>query len=598
MVNKKNIVLLTLLLSILSIAFPKIISAQSTLFFDNFDSGQSGQWTTIRGIWSVQNVQSSNRFGMVLNGQSNSVEAQAGSSLWTNYEFSFDMLPVQGWDRNIFFRVGSERSRIANLDLPTGYALHMSPNWIDLQKWTPGLVNNPDIQRVAVSWDNNVARHFRVVLKENNVRIYSHNLNDPPSTLPLIDYTDNSSTQIMSGKIALVITTGAVFPSEVWFDNIIVTDIPTQPVLPSLNVQYLSQSDLSWSNDIYDSANKWSNHPYISRWGCALTSASMVLNYHGFNTNPKQLNEWLISQEDGYLGNGLLNWLALTRYSFSHKNLDDSALEYRRYGNNQADLIKELKDGLPPILKEPGHYVVGKSQLPSSFGINDPAFSERTSLEPYGNTYLALHSFHPTHTDLSYIMITIDPRYSIRVFDTSGDEILNQTFTEEGLVDDIDQSQNSADSIKIFQLPIPIHGEYKVEISGSAGHYDLQTYIYNKNADVKTFVKSGVIFANTRDAFTLKINENPFIQRDVTYETLLKDLNGIYGQKGISYKVFRMIKGEINLVKWLVSNSRNRLARIQLVKIYYQIKHLPPKFIEASLSKILLEDIKILLSKI
>ena len=598
MVNKKYIIFLINFLCLLFIIFPKTISAQSVLFSDNFESGKSDQWFTVKGIWSLQNIQSSNRFGLVLNGQSNTAEVQVGSSSWNNYEFSIDMLPIQGWDRNLFFRVGNERSRISNLDLPTGYALHMSPDWIDLQKWTPGLVNNPDILRVPVSWNNNVIRHFRIILKDNNIKIYSYNLNESPSTSPIIDYTDNSVNAILSGKIALLITTGAVFPSEVWFDNVVVTSIPTVPPLPNLNVPYISQLNSMWASDIYDSANRWSGYPYLSRWGCALTSASMVLNFYGFNTNPKNLNEWLKSQTDGYLGNGLVNWLALSRFSNLNKTTDTPALEYRRFGNNQNDLITELKNGSPPILKEQGHYVVAKSQLISSFGINDPAFSERVTLDSYGNTYLAMNTFRPTHTDLSYIMLTIDPKYSLQVFDNAGNEILGHTFIEEGLVDDADASQNTSGSISVFQLPTPREGIYKVNLSGNPGQYDLNFYTYDKDANVKKLIKSGVLFGDTQDSFNITFSSNPTIYRIVTFDTLLKDLNGFYSQKQISNKIFHLIKGEIKTVRWLTNNSKDKNAKMHLRNIYFQIKCLTPKFISKSSSIILLEDIKTLLNNI
>lgn len=598
MINKKYITFTISLLSLLFLIFPKETFAQSLLFSDNFESGMSDQWHVVKGAWSLQEIQSSNRFGLVLNGKFNTAEVQTGSNSWNNYEFSIDMLPIQGWDRNLFFRVGNERSRIDNLDLPTGYALHMSPDWIDLQKWTPGLVNHPDILRVPISWSNNLIRHFRIVLKANNIRVYSYNVNETPSASPVIDYTDNSNNPILSGKIALVITTGAAFPSEVWFDNIVVTSIPPDPVLPSLKVVYISQLNSLWANDIYDSANKWSNNPYISRWGCALTSASMVLNFYGFYTNPKQLNEWLKSQTDGYLGNGLLNWLALSRFSNLNKTADVPALEYRRFGNNQADLITELKNGSPPILKMQGHYIVAKSQLPSSFGINDPAFSERVTLNSYGNTYLAMNSFHPTHTDLSYIMLTIDPKFTIRVFDDSGNEILGHTFTEEGLVDDADASQKTSESIGVFQLPKPLEGIYKVEISGQSGRYDLNFYAYDKDANVKSFIKSGVLFGNTQDSFNINFSSYPTISRIVTSETLLNDLNGFYSKKQVSNKVFHLIKAEINTIKWLANNSKNKIAKMHLRNLYFQIRCLTPKFISKYASIILLDDIKTLLNNI
>lgn len=456
MVNKKFIILIINLLSLLLVVFPKIISAQSVLFSDNFESGKSDQWFTVKGIWSLQNIQSSNRFGLVLSGQSNTAEVQVGSSSWNNYEFSVDMLPIQGWDRNIFFRVGGERSRIDNLDLPTGYALHMSPQWIDLQKWTPGLVNNPDILRVPASWNNNIIRHFRIILKDNNIKIYSNNVNETPSPSPIINYTDNSVNPILSGKIALLITTGGVFPSEVWFDNIVVTSIPTVPPLPNLNVPYLSQFSPEWANEVYDFANKWSDNPYISHWGCALTSASMVLKYFGHSwADPDILNEWLKLQIDGFIRNGLVNWLAISRYTQQNDSQTSPTLEYRRLTANNTTLISELESKRPAILKVPGHFIVAKSQTSDSFGINDPAYADRTTFASYNNTFSAISSFKPTQTDLSYILLTLDGDKNIKVFNPNGNEITGFTFTEEPLIDDVGGSEKSGETLTVFQYPPP-----------------------------------------------------------------------------------------------------------------------------------------------
>jgi hypothetical protein len=353
-----------------------------------------------------------------------------------------------------------------------------------------------------------------------------------------------------------------------------------------------------WANEVYDSANKWSNNPYISHWGCALTSVSMLLNYYGFDTNPKTLNNWLKSQIDGYLGNGLVNWLALSRFSYLNKTATIPALEYRRFGNSQTDLITQLKSGSPAILKEQGHYIVAKSQLPSSFGINDPAFSEKTTLDSYGNTYFAMNSFHPTNTDLSYIMLTIDPKFTIKIFDGGGNEIFGNTFVEESLVDDINVLQDSDRPIRVFQLATPTSGVYKIDVSGPSSVYSLQYYAYDKEANVKQFIKSGVLFGNNKDVFNLNFSDEPTIDKIITFDTLINDLNGFYSQKQISNRIFHLLKTEVNIIKRLASNSKFKTAKIHLRNLYFQIKMFTPKFIAKIASATLQEDLKVLLSSL
>jgi hypothetical protein len=594
--NKSRILLILYLLCLILFVSPRISFAQSVLFSDDFENDSLDLWTVVKGDWSVQNIQSSNRFGLVLNGMSNTAEVQIGSDSWSNYELSVDMLPIQGWDRNLFFRVGNERSSISNLDLPTGYALHMSPNWVDLQKWTPGVVNHPDLTRVEVNWENEITRHFRIVLKDNNIKVFSNNIDEIPSTSPIIDYTDDSINPILSGKVALVVTTGADFPSEVWFDNLFVIDIPTIPTFPNLDVPYLSQSDPSWANEIYDSANKWSSSPYVSHWGCALTSASMVLNFYGYETTPKNLNEWLKSQTDGYLENGLLNWLALSRFSVLHKTSNLPVLEYRRFGNNKDDLISELRNGFPPILKEPGHFIVAKSQLASSFGINDPSSFNRTTLDFYKNTFLSMNSFRPTHTDLSYILITIDPMHTLQVYDSDGNEILNNTYLEEGLIDDSGLSQEVGKSIRIFQLPTPLKDIYHVKVSGQTGRYSLRFYAYDTYGNVNMFPKSGIIYNNEHDLLTLTFGDVSAISRVITLEIFKNDIIALRAHKEISAKYFNLLQRHVNFISWLTTKSKVIYARIHLRNLYFMVKCLTPKFISKNSSVLLLEDIKTLLN--
>jgi hypothetical protein len=69
-----------------------------------------------------------------------------------------------------------------------------------------------------------------------------------------------------------------------------------------LPVPLLHQSDDSWRNEtLGNTLNTLGNE------GCALTSAAMVLNYYGFNTNPKVLNDFLRTHS-GYTDRGWIYW--------------------------------------------------------------------------------------------------------------------------------------------------------------------------------------------------------------------------------------------------------------------------------------------------
>ncbi|HEX6977521.1 MAG TPA: C39 family peptidase, partial [Patescibacteria group bacterium] len=204
--------------------------------------------------------------------------------------------------------------------------------------------------------------------------------------------------------------------------------------LPSLIVPDIKQYSSPWNSQIYDSANNWyPSNPTIERWGCALTSAAMVLNYFNHQIDPGVLNTWLKAQPDGYIRNGLLNWLSVSRYTLQHNSSSSPTLEYKR--QDTSYLVPELTESRPAILEEPGHFVVAKSQLPTTFGINDPAYSNRPTLESYNNSFLSLGSYIPSHTDLSYIYLLIDPAFKIEVFDPAGNKIEGFSFTSQPITD-------------------------------------------------------------------------------------------------------------------------------------------------------------------
>ncbi|MCL4417932.1 MAG: C39 family peptidase, partial [Actinobacteria bacterium] len=188
-----------------------------------------------------------------------------------------------------------------------------------------------------------------------------------------------------------------------------------------LDVPNLKQTDEPWQGNIYDSADKWNPaNSTINRWGCALTSAAMILRYHGINLlpggtilDPGSLNTWLNNQEDGYVGDGYINWLAVSRLSRLARDTnnitDFEALEYQRIsGRHDTDLTNDLNNSRPDILQEPGHFIVAKGIGEGTFYINDPYYN-RTDLNSYDNNYLSLGRYIPSNTNLSYIMLATNP---------------------------------------------------------------------------------------------------------------------------------------------------------------------------------------------
>jgi len=519
-----------LFLSIFLLSKPCIVFGQTILFQDNFNDGNTNKWDVIGNSgWNIQNGE----YGIKLTtvAKSNAVPAsQNWNNNWNHYVFKADLRGVSGTDKNLVFHF---------VDALNFYDLHHTGGQIWLVKY---FTNNPAGILLApplnYPLENGIIYHFEIDVDGDHIRI---SVNDHL----LFDVID-SDPKIIGGKIGLRAGTGSVRLTEVWFDNVVVTEIIT---LPSLNVPPIKQTDPLWKDKIYDHALTWTQaDPTINRWGCALTSASMVLKYYGFTiASPDLINNWLINQSDGYIRNGLVNWLALSRFTKLYSTAGQPVLEYKQFRGEAQILVNELENSKPSILEEPGHFVVAKSQLPSSFGINDPYYDNRVTLDSYNNSFLSLGSYSPSHTDLSYLFLVVDETIDLRVFSLPGEKIMGETFIQNPLLPDPDLASPSGIPLKIFLLPKPVSTDYKVVLSGN-GNYQLDSYIYDREGNVSTNSFSGNISENQQDHFIVSIAAKR-ITKEITLSSLMNDLDTAY-RNGL-FKNF----GLYNAIKQLLSNA-------------------------------------------
>lgn len=349
----------------------------------------------------------------------------------------------------------------------------------------------------------------------------------------------------------------------------------------SLNVPLLKQTNPSWGSQLYDSANIWSpTSQGISAWGCALTAAAMVFNYHGINklpdgTNldPGTLNTWLKGQTDGYVGNGFVNWLALSRLSKLAKSQNPNflfdALEYRRTGYDASQLTNDLKQNIPGILGVPGHFIVGKGIEGSSFSINDTLY-DRTSLTSYSNTFSSLGRYIPSNTDLSYIMLVLNDGVTLTVKDGSGN-VVGEGFTQSPLDEDGGNKKNGP-ALRMYYVPTPSTGQFAVEVSGVAQmQYTLQTFLYDKNGNVKKIIANGVAGGAQKDTFTIsfdKQNSNlSNIAEKVTFDNLLADIDYLYSKQLIAHMAVHMTLRMHTLNAKGFASRNDKKTSIALLKI-------------------------------
>lgn len=370
-----------------------------------------------------------------------------------------------------------------------------------------------------------------------------------------------------------------------YVNSVYYTKLNIEPPETALNVPLFMQNDSAWGNHIYDSANLWSpSSPGISAWGCAMSSAAMVFNYHkitklpnNLDLNPGNLNAWLKAQPDGYVGSGWVNWLALSRLSKQAKPRNPlftyDALEFNRViGNNHTQLKADLESSIPGILEVPGHFVVGKGTLSDSFAINDPYYSDRTTLSFYSNSFITLNRFIPSNTDLSYIMLIVDDGIMPLVKD-SGGNIIGEGFIQQPLDED-EGSRKSGNSMYMYYVSQPESGEFTIEISGNKP-YSLQTFFYDVNGEVKKQTADGVVVNNKKDSYMVIFNKQnastSSSKEKVSFDNLLYDIEYFYSIKKIKLKVlYLLLREEVEYAKKISSKNR-KLARASMGLVVSQL---------------------------
>lgn len=403
--------------------------------------------------------------------------------------------------------------------------------------------------------------------------------------------------------------------SQMWFHqtrsdgtiNIWYASLPTPtPTLPPLHLKVtpIKQYDLPSGSQVYDSANKWApSNPTISAWGCALTSVTMVLKYFGINylpdTNntpltPGSLNTWLKSQPDGYVGNGLVNWLAIPRLTKlvqlagNNPGFHFDAVEYRR--SNFADttsLLNDLQNSQPDILEEPNHWVVATGTSGNTFTINDPYFSKSTLNDGYNNSFLSLGRYIGSHTDLSSILVVGDTSLNFSLTDTKGSAV-GQQYTQSPLQDDTNPGSLSGQPVNIFYYDSPADQNYTLTITSSNPnqHYSVIEYTYDSHGNVTTTTLAG----QTNNKGSAKVTVS---SQKISFTTLLADLQNEYNLNRLTKNAYKILYDQAEDLQEQYKHKKTIIAKLELRVLSLLIKTLPG--VKADAKSLLESDIQALL---
>lgn len=371
-----------------------------------------------------------------------------------SYTFEFDMtLPEStDMDRNYTLRYVDSRN---------AYAMKVLGNRIFLEKLVDGQGWGVNGSSTQYPFQVNGTYHIKNEINADHaMRVYINNelVLSYIDTAPFLD----------GGTIGFRASVGAIPNSVTWFDNAIVELTDATPPIP---VPYVSQRDPEWKSELYDHTAQT-----IERLGCAISSAVMVLKFYGITEvslgiplTPKTLNDWLIQQKDGYINQGLVNWIAITRLAsqFHHRNPQTPSLEYLRKPSSESDIQNEFDHNRPPIAQLSGHFVVGTLYDFHQLSIQDPYDFEKHFV-PF-SSILSLRTFTPSFTDLRYIQITAPPDVS---FTISNGTNLWHSYLEYAIHPE--ESQDTSVPVapipiaSVIEIPKPEYPTYTLHIESNA----------------------------------------------------------------------------------------------------------------------------------
>jgi len=561
----------------LLIFWPQKIKAQEVLFADDFSTGftkwqsvhdNANLWTIIEGVAQVFIPSYSTVTRLV-------PKDEYWSQDWQHISYELEISPIRAFDKNISF---------AFEDSSNWYDIHFMDTWYQLARVQNGKV--VFTHNASYSMSNGQKYVVKIDRWGELIRIYVNGV----KITDVVDPSFNANF----GKIVLIATTGAATPTEIGFDNIIVRRLPELQEI-KLPVTALKQNDPTWQNEEYDAANTWSTAPSIGRWGCALTSMAMILNYHGIDITPDQspldpssLNRWLKAQPDGYLGEGLLNWVAigrLTRLVAEIKNTPKLEYIYRG-GNSLEPAAAAIKTSQPSILQVAGHFLVasGLTGTEKDLYINDPFYSYPKFSEAH-TPLLSTRLFTPSHTDLSYLLLVATPETQITLTTADGSPIPNlQVFTEE-IKDPTPGATEKTKLAKIYQIAQPSTATYNLEIRQNSSYpYQLTLYNYDQEGELSLFKITGLAPYQSEK---LQINFNKtgdssITQEELTWESIKSNISLLKAKSLISSQfTFQKL---MQIASWASTTSNSQDSRRYLGLFSGYLLALKPKMTDSAYS--------------
>ncbi len=228
--KKISLLFVFFIFAIFFFRLPKTVSA-AVFFQDDFDDGDANGWTIIGALgWQV----SSGEYGIHLNhGVSNSVpDDTIWDKNWVDYIYKVDLRGVYGTDKNVVFKFQ---------DALNFYEIHHTEGLIYFEKEIRG--KRYSFGATYFPLTNGPIYHVKIKIAGDHFEIY---INDN-----LLFNVNDFEPSLQFGKIGLRVGTGAIRPSEVWYDNVMVCtlDDPCEPTPTLQPLIFLPGLGASWNHE-------------------------------------------------------------------------------------------------------------------------------------------------------------------------------------------------------------------------------------------------------------------------------------------------------------------------------------------------------------
>ncbi len=453
----KYVAALLILVGLYAISAQKVqASVVATDTFDGYTLGD--HWVLAQGKANTVELENGTVWFSIL-GPQQITQYYLDTPLPSNHRITYQMNPHSGADKNIYTKY---------FDSSNWIQMHLSGSNYYFVALVDGQATLLDSG--SYYWENGWEKTVSILNTQGVLSIFLDG--------QLLTSGADPFTSMPGGYFSLLVGTGAVYPTSVSFDNLVIENLDVEVVGGhQLDLLTLKQHDPAWGSLEYDSASNWSTKSTIADWGCALTSAVMIMRYHGLSTmpegeavNPATVNQWLATH-DGYIGNGLVSFASLTVLS---KEISDTfgtpKLEYRRLAPDAAGIIEQINQDRPVVLQLPGHFVVASGYTDSDdLQIADPWY-DITLLSEYSTQPISYRTLTPSYTDLRLVELLLPLGMDAYLVDEAGTVVDGSRSFEESIT----TSDGESTAVSLIEVPQLDPGEYQLVIENAPVQGNIQ----------------------------------------------------------------------------------------------------------------------------